>query len=86
MFARFAEPELELNELKLDTLDTVNPTISKNRERTCRSLLLIGTLVAAVMGFVSGASATTITYGMDIEFSGGTAPKSETTPWVTVGV
>ena len=83
----FAEPEPdlnELNELKLNALDTVNPTISKNRERTCRSLLLIGTLVAAVMGFVSGASAATISFGLDIEFSGATAPVSATTPWVTI--
>jgi len=55
---------------------------TKNRTR-CRPLL-IGALVALVMGFVSGASAATTTFGLDFEFSGAFAPASATTPWVTI--
>ncbi len=87
MFAKFAGLKLKLKLNPLVTLDTVNSTSSKNRERNrdrSRSLLLIGTLVAALMGFVSGASAATISFGLDTEFSGGTAPVSATTPWVTI--
>jgi len=49
----------------------------------CR-YLLIGLLVAAVMGFVSSASALTVTFGLDVEFSGADAPESTTLPWVTI--
>lgn len=57
-------------------------TVTKKRQR-CSSLL-IGALVALVMGFVSSASATTLTFGLDEEFSGGDAPVSSTLPWVTI--
>ena len=46
--------------------------------------LAIGLLVAAVMGFVSNASATSISFGLDVEFSGATAPASSTLPWMTI--
>ena len=44
----------------------------------------IGALVALITLFASGASAASITFGLDFEFSGATAPVSSTTPWVTI--
>lgn len=67
----------------MKTLNVVGSTSLKKRGRKHR-LLLIGLLVAVVMGFVSSASAATITFGLDIEFSGASAPASATTPWVTI--
>jgi hypothetical protein len=77
-------------EMESAVLEIVNVVYSKSltkhvRTRTgrCRPLL-VGALVAAVMGFASSASAATITIGLDFEFSGATAPSSATTPWVTI--
>ena len=58
-------------------------TVTKKRQQ-CTSLL-IGLLVAVlVIGFVSSASATTLTFGLNEEFSGGDVPESTTLPWVTI--
>jgi hypothetical protein len=55
-----------------------------NKSRRKWASLLIGAPIALVVGFVSSASASTLTFGLDFEFSGASAPTSPTTPWVTI--
>jgi hypothetical protein len=55
-----------------------------NKSRRKWASLLIGAPIALVVGFVSSASASTLTFGLDFEFSGASAPASSTTPWVTI--
>lgn len=76
---------LKLNMLKLNMLNRVD-WILLNRNGMGRFPLMVGLvgLVALVMGPVSSASATTISFALDFEFSGATAPASPTTPWVTI--
>jgi hypothetical protein len=54
-------------------------------ERVRPSKYLISLLaVASLLSMTSLASATTLTFGLDFEFSGASAPVSPTTPWVTI--
>ena len=47
-----------------------------------KKLLLLITLVAGVIAFALSAQATTLTFGLDCEFSGATAPVGDA-PWIT---
>ena len=48
-----------------------------------KKLLLLITLVAGVIAFALPAQATTLTFGLDYEFSGATQPENLATPWLT---
>ncbi len=48
-----------------------------------KKLLLVVVLVACVMAWVVPAQATSLTFGLNFEFSGATPPGSPTTPWLT---
>ncbi len=52
--------------------------------RTIGSVLRFGLLFLLVSVLPLSAYATTLTIGLDFEFSGATAPVSSTTPWVTI--
>lgn len=54
-----------------------------NRQPTVRVGLALAALSLAVMLPVGPAAATILSFGLDVEFSGGTAPASGTQPWVS---
>lgn len=52
--------------------------------RLRKRVLLLAAVGLLLLGLTaSSAQATSITFGLDFEFSGGTQPSSSTTPWVT---